>query len=86
MAKAFYQVTEGEFVRLLETQTVTKIIAQESINIPMKFCVVGINPITQVAYAVRHGRTSELRTWRLDNLGKSLKKWRVFSWEVQYHY
>lgn len=32
MTEAFYRVKEGEFVRHLETQSITKVIAQESIK------------------------------------------------------
>jgi len=84
MAEAFYRVKEGEFVRQLETKTISKVIAQESINEPLKFVVVGINPNTKIAYAMRHGRLDELRTWRLDNLAKFLKKHAVASFETQY--
>ncbi|BDA63078.1 hypothetical protein [Shewanella xiamenensis] len=84
MAIKFYRVKEGEFVRLLETQTITKIIAQESADLPMKFHVVGINPKGEIAYALRHGRTDTLRTWRLDNLGGFLKPLKISSWEVQF--
>lgn len=84
MAKAFYRVKEGEFVRHLETQSITKVIAQESIEEPLKFVVVAINSNTQMAYAMRHGRIDELRTWRLDNLAKFLKKHNVNSFETQY--
>jgi hypothetical protein len=86
MAIKFYRVREGEFVRLMETQTITKIIAQESAVLPMKFHVVGINPRSEIAYALRHGRTDDLRTWRLDNLGGFLKLLKVSSWEVQFNY
>ena len=85
MAVTFYQVKEGEFLRLVETQSITKFIAQESENLPQKFSLVGINPNQRVAYAVRHGRVDELRTWRLDNLALFLKKLGVFNWEVQFN-
>ncbi|MBO1897595.1 hypothetical protein HNW13_017805 [Shewanella sp. BF02_Schw] len=86
MAITFYNVKEGEFVRLIESQSISKIIAQESADSPLKFHVVGINPKAETAYAVRHGRTNVLRTWRLDNLGMFLKELHVTSWEVQYKY
>jgi len=84
MAVTFYRVKEGEFSRLVETQSITKFIAQESENDPLKFSLVGINPSQQLAYIVRHGRVDELRTWRLDTLGAFLKKLGVMSWEVQH--
>ena len=84
MVKAFYRVKEGEFVRHLETQTITKVIAQESVDEPLKFVVVAINSNTKIAYALRHGRVDELRTWRLGNLAKFLKKHNVKSFETQY--
>ncbi|TRY29796.1 hypothetical protein [Aliiglaciecola sp. M165] len=84
MAEAFYRVKEGEFVRQLETTTITKVIAQESIDEPLKFVVVAINSATKMAYAMRHGRVDELRTWRLDNLARFLKKHAVASFETQF--
>jgi len=84
MSVKFYNVKEGEFVRLMETQCLTKVIAQESSDTPLKFHVVGINIQAQLAYAIRHGRTNELRTWRLDNLAAFLKEMKVTSWEVQF--
>lgn len=83
MSVKFYRVKEGEFSRLVETQSITKFIAQESEISPLKFSLVGINPGKQLAYIVRHGRTDELRTWRLDNLGAYLKKLGITRWEVQ---
>lgn len=59
MSTTFYKVKEGEFIRLFETKTITKIIVQESIEQELKFCVVGINPETNIAYAIRHGRINE---------------------------
>ncbi|PCH93977.1 MAG: hypothetical protein COB83_12780 [Gammaproteobacteria bacterium] len=84
MSVTFYNVKEGEFVRLMETNTITKIIAQESVEQTLKFCVVGINPNSNIAYAIRHGRVNEFRTWRLDNLAKFLKNLGVLSYEVQF--
>lgn len=84
MAITFYNVKEGEFVRLMQTKTITKIIAQESGELPLKFHVVGINSKTEMAYAIRHGRANHLRTWRLDNLGQFLKSLQVSNWEVQF--
>jgi len=83
MSVTFYRVKEGEFSRLVETQSITKFIAQESESSALKFSLVGINPEQQLAYIVRHGRSDELRTWRLDNLGSYLKKLGVTRWEVQ---
>ena len=84
MSVKFYKIKEGEFLRLVETQSITKFIAQESESSPLKFSLVGINPQQRVADAVRHGRVDELRTWRLDNLALFLKKLGVFNWEVQF--
>lgn len=85
MSVTFYKIKEGEFTRLVETQSITKFIAQESENNPLKFSLVGINPSQKLAYIVRHGRNDELRTWRLDTLGTFLKKLKVTSWEVQFN-
>ena len=85
MGITFYHVKEGEFARLVETKSITKIIAQESESTPLKFSLVGINPNQRIAYAVRHGRVDELRTWRLDNLASFLKKQQIFNWEVQFN-
>lgn len=85
MSVIFYHVKEGEFVRLVETQSITKFIAQESEITPLRFSLVGINPKQRLAYAMRHGRVDELRTWRLDNLASFLKKQQIFNWEVQFN-
>jgi len=85
MSITFYKIKEGEFSRLVETQSITKFIAQESENNPLKFSLVGINPAQKLAYMVRHGRNDDLRTWRLDTLGAFLKKLGVTNWEVQTH-
>ena len=53
MANAFYRIKEGEFVRQLETQSITKVIAQESPTEPQKFFVVAINANTEIAYVRR---------------------------------
>lgn len=82
--KALHRVTEGEFVRVLETNSITKLIAQESTEKPLKFVVLAINKHNHVAYAMRHGRTDSLRTWRLDNLAAFLKRHRITNFEVQY--
>ena len=76
---------EGEFTRLLETQSITKLIAQESDDKPLKFHIVGINAASKLAYAMRHGRTDQLRTWRLDNLAKYLELFGVRNFEVQFN-
>jgi hypothetical protein len=83
MSVTFYKIKEGEFSRLVETQSITKFIAQESESNPLKFSLVGINPSQKLAYIVRHGRNDDLRTWRLDTLGAFLKKLGVTNWEVQ---
>ncbi len=76
MANAFYRIKEGEFVRQLETQSITKVIE------PQKFFVVAINANTEIAYVMRHGRSDEPRTWRLDNLARFLRKNGVASFET----
>ncbi|WP_254048942.1 hypothetical protein [Aliivibrio fischeri] len=63
MLIVFHQVKEGEFRRLAETKTMTKILAQESIEFPNKFHLVGIDQVNGIGYAVRHGRTADLRIW-----------------------
>ncbi len=81
----FYRVTEGEFTRFIESKTILKLIAQESKVEPDKFCLVGVNPHERIGYAIRHGRVDELRTWRLDNLVKFLKKQsHAIPFEIQY--
>ena len=84
MSASLTPITEGEFVRQLQTKSITKVIAQESIEEPLKFVVVAINSNTQMAYAMRHGRTDELRTWRIDYLAKFLRKHDVCSFETQF--
>jgi len=76
------RIKEGEFVRQLETQSITKVIAQESPTEPQKFFVVAINANTEIAYVMRHGRSDEPRTWRLDNLARFLRKNGVASLET----
>ena len=82
MANAFYRIKEGEFVRQLETQSITKVIAQESPTEPQKFFVVAINANTEIAYVMRHGRSDAPRTWRLDNLASFLRKNGVAAFET----
>ncbi|MCG7551342.1 hypothetical protein [Pseudoalteromonas sp. Of7M-16] len=79
----FHHVTEGEFVRLLQTHTLHKFIAQESAQFKGKYHLVGIAPAARTAYAIRQGRINELRKWRLDNLGGFLSKHGVRTFEVQ---
>lgn len=78
-----HQVTQGEFVRHLKSNKITKVIAQESVKKPDNFVVVAIDGPAQQAYAMRHGRVNELRTWELINLGKFLKKHGIPVFETQ---
>lgn len=80
----FHRVTEGEFIRMIETKTISKVIAQESFDKPLKFHVAGLNEQTNIAYMMRHGRVNELRTWRLDRLAMFLKGLNVPVFETQY--
>lgn len=84
MAVKFYNITEGEFKRMIETKTISKIIAQESFDKPLKFHVAGLNEKTNIAYMMRYGRVNELRTWRLDNLGMFLKGLQIEVFETQF--
>tara|TARA_Y100001936_G_C15931143_1_gene589398 strand:- start:492 stop:755 length:264 start_codon:yes stop_codon:yes gene_type:complete len=84
MSASLTPITEGEFVRQLQTKSITKVIAQESVEFPMKFVVVAINGNTKKAFSMRHGRVNELRTWRLDYLGKFLKKHGICQFDVQF--
>ena len=86
MAVAFYNIKEGEFVRLLETKSITKVIEQEKENETVKFLVVAINAQTEMAYAMRHGRVNAPRTWRLDNLAKFLRKHNVTDFETVFRH
>ena len=86
MPKALYRVKEGDFVRHLEAGNIRKVIAQEAVYVPLKFVTVGINPDSQTAYVMRHGRTDKLRTWRLDNLASFLRKHEVKKFEVEFQY
>ena len=83
MSLTFHHVKEGEFRRIAETQSITKLLAQESTVYPDKFHLVGIDPNNQIAYAVRHGRTPDLRIWRLDNLIKQIRGMGFEGVEVQ---
>jgi hypothetical protein len=84
MSVKVYKVKEGEFVRLMETRTINKIFAQESIEHPLKFCIVGLNEQTNTAYMIRHARTDDCRTWRLDSAAKFLNGLGVVYLEVQF--
>ncbi|GGZ83068.1 hypothetical protein [Paraglaciecola chathamensis] len=75
---------EGAFAERLTDKAITRVIAQESKDDELKFFVFAINADTKTAYVMRHGRTNELRTWRLDNLAKFLKLHSVENFEVQY--
>lgn len=84
MEEPFIRIKEGEFVRQLQSKAITKVLAQESTEKPLRFVVVAINQRERIAYAMRHGRNSALRTWRLDNLAKFLKANDVTSFDVKY--
>nr|WP_214651555.1 hypothetical protein [Vibrio anguillarum] len=61
----------------------TKLYAQECEKTPNRFSLVGIDQLKGIAYAVRHGRTNELRTWRLDILINRVRKMGLSNVEVQ---
>ncbi len=78
----FNRVKEGEFLRLLRTRVINKVIAQQSEQ-SSKFHVIAIIDDTQMAFTVRHGRVDELRAWRLDLLAALLEKHGVTCFDVQ---
>jgi hypothetical protein len=80
----FNRVKEGEFKRLVDTQTITALIAQESNNEHNKFSLFGIDENNQLGYTIRHGRVDELRTWRLDILSAFVKSLGFASIEVYF--
>lgn len=82
MGIQFNRVKEGEFLRLLKTQSVGKVIAQQS-AVDNKYHVIAVIAGQQIAYTVRHGRADELRTWRLDNLAALLKSVGIKIFETQ---
>ncbi|MFK3873052.1 hypothetical protein [Pseudoalteromonas rhizosphaerae] len=82
MSVEFNRVKEGEFLRLLKTQSVGKVIAQQS-TVDNKYHVIAVIAGQQIAYTVRHGRVDELRTWRLDNLAALLQSVGVKKFEIQ---
>lgn len=82
MSIQFNRVKEGEFLRLLKTQSVGKVIAQQS-AVDNKYHVIAVIAGQQIAYTVRHGRADELRTWRLDNLAALLKSVGIKIFETQ---
>ncbi len=84
VAIKFHRMTQGEFTRMIETKTISKIIAQESAIKPLKFHVAGINEREGIAYIMRYGRVNELRTWRLDNLAIYLKDLNAPVFETQF--
>ena len=71
MSIKFNRVKEGEFLRLLQTKVVNKVIAQQQSG-TNKYHVIGVIAGQAIAYTVRHGRTDDLRTWRLDNMAAFL--------------
>lgn len=83
MSIVFHQVKEGEFRRLAETKTMTKILAQESTEFPNKFHLVGIDQVNNIGYAVRHGRVVELRVWRIDILVNQARDMGIEKIDVQ---
>lgn len=83
MSIHFYRVKEGEFSRLVETGVMTDFVAQESATDPDKYHLLAINFTNKKGYAVRHARTDELRTWRLDRLALFLKKLGQISFQVR---
>ncbi|MGR6831207.1 hypothetical protein [Aliivibrio wodanis] len=83
MSIVFHQVKEGEFRRLAETKTMTKILAQESTEFPNKFHLVGIDQVNGIGYAVRHGRVAELRVWRIDILVNQVRDMGIEKIDVQ---
>lgn len=82
--QAFYRVTEGEFIRQLQSGSITRVNAQELQKGTLKFAVVAVNASKQIAFVMRHGRIDEPRTWRLDNLAKFLSKHGVSGFETTF--
>lgn len=80
----FKRIKEGEFKRLIETKTISSMIAQESNHESNKFSLFGIDETNQIGYAIRHGRVDELRTWRLDILSAFVKSLGFTSIEVYF--
>ena len=79
----FYRIKEGEFVRLVETGSMTDFIAQESNLEANKYHLFAINTQTGKGYTIRQARVDELRTWRLDRLALLLKKLGQSSFQVR---
>ncbi|MFM2666611.1 hypothetical protein AAFX24_17405 [Vibrio mediterranei] len=79
----FHQLKEGEFRKIAETKSITKLVAQESEKYPNKFHLIGIDQVRQIGYAIRHGRTEELRVWRLDVLVNQIKSMGFEAIDVQ---
>ena len=69
---------------MLESGGITRLLAQESDEKPLKFNVVAINKHSNIAYVMRHGRADRLRTWRLDFLTGYLKGKGVKAFDVQF--
>ena len=79
----FYRIKEGEFVRLVETGSMTDFIAQESNLEHDKYHLFAINRQTGKGYTIRQARVDELRSWRLDRLAMLLKKLGQGSFQVK---
>ena len=82
MAMTYSKIKEIEFVRMINTGTITKFIVQEDVNKPYKFCINGIDPKNMIVYSIRHGRTSDYRSRTLEYILKFFKKNNVLAWET----
>ncbi len=83
MGLSFHRVKEGEFVRLVETGSMTDFIAQEDANNSDKYHLFAINTQTGIGYTIRQARVDEIRSWRLDRLALLLKRLGQTSFQVR---
>ncbi len=83
MSIIFHRIKEGEFIRLVEAAGIQDIFAQESQQQPDKYHLLGINTQSKIGYVVRHGRTDDMRCWRLDTLALLVKRLGISSFNVR---
>ena len=83
MAFTYEKVKEIEFIRMINTGTITKFFAQEDINNASKFCIMGLDPVNRIAYTLRHGRTSEYRSRGSKYIEEFFRKNNIIRWETQ---
>lgn len=76
----FIKVKEKEFKFIAEHKGFAKVLAQESQAYPERFHLIGINE--NKAYVIRHGRTDDIRTWKMNSLIQLAKELKINNLDV----